>query len=299
MKTLTIISEGNEDQGDLPAQSRTHSSASLRQELSFRARMLAKSDGLLHDSTMGTVPSIIFGKDDRGRHGNFHGDSYAKVCERPEWSRRLSKTHTAYKRARARADWEWKELDCANSSDALLMNVFCHPDTFSDGRVATMLGVEADAVPVFGYKPRTPLQRGRDCTEIDLKLGSLLIEAKLTETGFQQARPSLIDRYRDIDEVFDRRDLPASGNAYAGYQLIRGTLAAYATGESFCVLCDGRRADLIEAWYKVLRAVISCDLRSRLKLLTWQELASVLPLTLTAFLEDKYGIRGCPNNRHV
>jgi hypothetical protein len=34
------------------------------------------------------------------------------------------------------------------------------------------------------------------------------------------------------------------------------------------------------------------ELRCRLKLLTWQELASNLPGDLQLFLADKYGIRG-------
>ena len=80
----------------------------------------------------------------------------------------------------------------------------------------------------------------------------------------------------------------------SGYQLIRGTLAAYATGLSFSVFCDARRPDLIQAWYGILRAVRAADLRCRLKLLTWQELASVLPLNLQEFLAVKYGIFPSP-----
>ena len=81
-----------------------------------------------------------------------------------------------------------------------------------------------------------------------------------------------------------------SGDVVPGYQLIRGVLAAYATGGSFCVLCDARRPDLIENWYAVIRAVRSCVLRCRLQLLTWQELAAVLPRSLQKFLAAKYGI---------
>ena len=81
-----------------------------------------------------------------------------------------------------------------------------------------------------------------------------------------------------------------SGNIVRGYQLIRGVLAAYATGGSFCVLCDARRPDLIESWYSVMRAVRSCVLRCRLQLLTRQELAAVLPKSLQKFLAAKYGI---------
>ena len=54
---------------------------------------------------------------------------------------------------------------------------------------------------------------------------------------------------------------------------------------------DARRPDLSEAWYCVLRAVRSCDLRSRLAILTWQELISALPEALQIFLHEEYGIQ--------
>ena len=72
--------------------------------------------------------------------------------------------------------------------------------------------------------------------------------------------------------------------------MIRGVLAAHATGGSFCVLCDARRPDLIENWYLVMRAVRSCVLRCRLQSLTWQELTAALPKSLRKFLAAKYGI---------
>ena len=154
-----------------------------------------------------------------------------------------------------------------------------------------MLGVPSGLVPQFGFKPEIPLRSGKtDRTEIDMKLGDLMVEAKLTETDFQTAPARMIERYRDLDEVFDREDLMMSGDAIRGYQLIRGVLAAYATGGSFCILCDARRPDLIENWYAVMRAVRSCVLRCRLQLLTWQELTAVLPKSLQKFLAAKYGI---------
>ena len=59
------------------------------------------------------------------------------------------------------------------------------------------------AQPAFGSRPGIPLRNGRtDRTEIDMKLGDLLIEAKLTEVDFQKAPARMIERYRDIDEVF-------------------------------------------------------------------------------------------------
>jgi len=67
-------------------------------------------------------------------------------------------------------------------------------------------------------------------------------------------------------------------------------LAAYAQACSFCVLADQRRPDLREMWYSVLQAVQPVTLRLRCKMLTWQELAAVLPRDLQLFLNGKYGI---------
>ena len=89
--------------------------------------------------------------------------------------------------------------------------------------------------------------------------------------------------------MFDPEELMTS-DVVPNYQLIRGVLAASATGGTFCVLCDARRPDLIEDWYAVMRAVRSCVLRCRLQLLTWQELTIVLSKPLQKFLAAKYGI---------
>ena len=306
------------------------SASLLRRDLNARAQHLATTGHLLHEQTTGREPSIIFGRDDQARHGNFHPASYAAISSNPEWQRRLTKVHTAHRRSRARADWPWMELDCANSSDALLMNIFCHPQVFNGATlapaVATLLGVEPTTHPIFGIRPGVPLRNGlKDRTEIDLQLNNLFVEAKLTETSFQTAKPSLIERYRDLETVFDPDRLPRkllylsashppvedfsqiedvappepsnstpkpSRTLIDGYQLIRNVLAAYASEASFCVLSDARRHDLIETWYTVLSAVHRPTFAARLKLLTWQELATHLPPDLQHFLDTKYGIIG-------
>ena len=277
-------------------------SAMLRAELSARGRELARSHKLLHELSPGANPVVIFGRDEQGRHGNFHPDSYAYICADPAWARRLAKVHTASRRVRARADWHWMELDSANSSDALLMNIFCHPGVYGEGRlsspVANLLNVDSASQPCFGIHPGVPLRSGKsgrtdlvDRTEIDLQLGNLYIEAKLTETSFQNARPRLIERYRDLETVFDVTRLPWTADGIVqGYQLIRNVLAAFAGDASFCVLSDARRRDLIEVWYSILSAVHYPSFAWRLKLLTWQELAAVLPRDLQQFLDAKYGI---------
>lgn len=191
-----------------------------------------------------------------------------------------------YKRVRVRANWSWKELDCSCSSDALLMNIFCYPALTDLPSVCALLGSDVAELPEFGFKPRTPLLKLRlDNTEIDMRLGGLLVEAKLTESGFQLADPRLVLRYRDLATVFDIEELPLWDGKHIGYQLIRGALAAYACKASFCVFCDS-----IEGWYRVIRAVRLSDLRCRLKLLTWQELAAAVPIELQDFLASKYGI---------
>jgi hypothetical protein len=58
------------------------------------------------------------------------------------------------------------------------------------------------------------------------------------------------------------------------------------------VLHDERRPDLREAWFEVMAAVKSAEMRVRCKVMTWQELAALLPEELQEFLDLKYGIVG-------
>jgi hypothetical protein len=315
----------------------------LRQELGLLNRRHAQ--GRAHVESYGSAPVIVYAPEE-GRHGNFLDAAYMEITARPEWMRRFDKIH-AQGRSLPKAERRWRELDSSMSSDALLMNVFCTPGVVESEAVRRMLGVERDALPVFGWKARVPLHRGlSDRTEVDMRLGSLLVEAKLTETDFQTRSAAVVEAYRDFDEVFERElaprvalrtlrrrevvefpeefsqepeDVGASvdemelraeaANAYhaeivakglaqqptepgfAGYQLIRNVLAAYAHGCSFCLMHDARRPDLREAWFQVMAAVKSAEMRVRLKVVTWQELAAVLPEGLQAFLDWKYGIR--------
>ena len=224
------------------------------------------------------------------------------------------------------------------------MNVFCTPGVLESPLVQSVLGVGDGASAIFGWKARVPLKNRRtDTTEVDLRWGSLLIEAKLTEPDFQTKSAAIMDRYRDFEGVFlpellervalreqRRREAaefaeeytqeweetkrcsdPDAGAVardyqaglveqawiatpavpgYASYQLIRNVLAAYAHGCSFCVVHDERRPDLREAWFNVMAAVKRAEMRVRLKVITWQELAALLPEELQKFLDLKYGI---------
>jgi hypothetical protein len=308
----------------------------LRRELAVRNRRWAH--GRAHVESYGNPPVIVFCPEE-ARHGNFFDASYAAILARPEWMRRFDKIHAQGRTfPKAESGRRWRELDSSMSSDALLMNVFCTSGVAEAPAVRRALGVDGENAPVFGWKARVPLKSGRfDRTEVDMRWGELLVEAKLTEGGFQVCKAAVVEGYRDFDAVFERELLPRvvlrtsrrrsavefaeeftqefeeavdedaarefqegivarakeaepAEHGYAGYQLIRNVLAAYAEGCSFCVVHDARRPDLREAWFQVMAAVKSAEMRVRLKVITWQELAALLPEELQRFLDLKYGI---------
>jgi hypothetical protein len=180
------------------------------------------------------------------------------------------------------------------------MNIFCYPGVTRRPEVCRILGLEPGNVPEFGFMPRVPLvSQAKERTEIDMKLGHLLFEAKLTEADFQVERAELVERYRDFREIFGCRQLPRSGKKYLSYQLIRNVLAAHALKLDFCTLIDSRRPDLIEQWYSIVSCLTSVAIRGRCKLLTWQELTACLPAALQGFLKVKYGIAAAKGQNQV
>jgi hypothetical protein len=259
-------------------------------------RSLSVAPATPHETTRSSIihtPNAV-------SHGNFIDASYRRILANPDWKQRLTKAHSAKRQARAcgaeETVREWHELDAATSSDALLMNIFCYPRVLADSRLPALLGVARGLEPVFGFRPELPLVTGRrgkplkDRSEIDMQFGPLLVEAKLTETDFQYAPLRLLERYPAFDEVFDRDCLEISARGVRSYQLLRGVLIARSLGDYFCVIVDRRRPELTEAWFTVIRAVRDFELRTRLRLLTWQEIAATLPLQLRVFLATKYGI---------
>jgi hypothetical protein len=266
--------------------------ALLRQELSARNASYAALHQLSHVTSYGEVPVVVYQPSSCGtHHGNFISASYRGLLRRPQWKRRFEKVHSQAGRAFPKIDGISKELDSSMSSDALLMNIFCYPGVTKRRELSLMLGTEIGVLPEFGFKPRIPLTSGFvERTEIDMKLGPGLFEAKLTESDFQIQKAPIVEGYRDLKEVFDCRKLPRRGQDYVSYQLLRNVLAAYALNLSFCVLLDARRPDLREQWYTVMSCVRSMELRTRCKILTWQELSTALPSRLQRFLELKYGI---------
>jgi hypothetical protein len=292
----------------------------LREELAARNREYIRTTGLPHITTRGRDAIALYMPSEDGElHGNFIPESYKAITNREPWRRRLKKAHTQKNklpRLDDASDRPWCELDSCTSSDALLMNIFCFPELFGRPEVTALIGLEMDEgggnlLPDFGFKARVPRISGKgDATEIDMRLGDLFVEAKLTEANFQQRDVAAVKSYRDLDEVFDVELLPRAkpkmrlvhdhdygevlrplpGERYESYQMIRNVLAAYAHGCRLCVLIHEARIDLREQYHSVLRAVRCADLRTRCTVLTWQELAAALPTRLRRFLSAKYGI---------
>src|SRR5262249_12978161 len=197
--------------------------------------------------TYGEMPAVTFEPYLEGQaHGNFMPVSYLAITGNTTWRRRLNKVHTHFAKSRSPLrNSRACELDSCTSSDALLMNIFCHPRAKKTRPFRTLLGLDENATPEFGVRARVPMVDGKfDRTEVDLRFGDLLIEAKLTEADFQSKQKKYLEPYRDLKDVFDLKLLPHKDEIYFGYQLIRNVLAAYAQDCSFCVLADERRPDL-------------------------------------------------------
>jgi hypothetical protein len=272
--------------------------AMLRRELCARNAAHAALEQVPSVTSYGETPVVVYRASSCGKkHGNFLSASYRAITRRPEWKKRFAKVHSTARRALPKDDRIWKELDSSMSSDALLMNIFCYPGITKRREISSILGTGIGDLPEFGFKPRIPLTSGFvERTEIDMKLGSVLFEAKLTEADFQRQNAAIVEGYRDLEEVFEVNDLPRRGQMYVSYQLLRNVLAAQALDLSFCLLLDARRPDLIEDWYEILRCIRTAELRSRCKVVTWQGLVSYLPCRLRKFLDPKYGIVSLPGD---
>jgi len=182
-------------------------------------------------------------------------------------------------------------MDSSNRSDALLMNCFCYPGASTRILKGLDLPAEPSAQPEFGVKAKLPLADGsEDATEIDMRVGGMLFEAKLTEKDFTSRPPAHVKRYRDLASEFDLSALPSNAGDVGGYQLIRNVLAAAHHKAVLVVLLDQRRPDLLQEWWRIHLAIKDLGLRLRCGFRTWQEVASVSPSPLREFLARKYAL---------
>jgi hypothetical protein len=241
---------------------------------------------------LGDAPAVLFASHASGlAHGNFEAGSFTSVLANPSWRQRLDKPHQRPEALPTERRTSARELDSCNSSDALAMNVFCHPRVCESQAVADLLGFSRGDVPDFGVSAMVPLTSGNpDRTEIDVKIGRLLAECKLTEGDFTSCTDARLASYRDYRDVFETERLPrCSDGRVRGYQIIRNVLAAHASGSHFRLICDARRPDLLREYWSVALAVRLPELRLRCGFVLWQELAALAPEPLRQFLHEKYG----------
>ena len=214
----------------------------LRHELSLRNRAFALQRRLSHVESFGGMAVTVYQPHPtRRRHGNFFDESYAAMLAIPEWRKRLEKVHTTAKSSLPRSGRGWKELDSSMSSDALLMNIFCCPYVSDDPRVLGLFGIEAAELPQFGWRARVPLKKGTaDRTEVDMKLGNMLFEAKLTESDFQSGEAGGAARLSRLRRGVRRRRA-ARGRREAGFVSTDPQRAGRAC-QRLRILCFARRA---------------------------------------------------------
>ena len=264
-------------------------STALRDELSTRAKAWAQRQGAPHYLSLGREPTVLFEPYAGGTsHGNFHPESWKVICAKADWARRLEKPHQRKRALPIDKQDTAKELDSCNSSDALLMNCFCFP-----GVGTPLLGgsTHRSSSPVFGIPARLWLADGRpDATELDMRLGGYIVEAKLTEADFTARPEEHVLRYKGLASCFDVSALPRRSGSILGYQLIRNVLAAAQLETQLVVLIDARRPDLLEAWWRIHATISDSTLRGRCGFRTWQEVAANSPSSLREFLHQKYGL---------
>src|SRR5438309_1057787 len=116
--------------------------AELRRVLSERSLRFAIKYTLLHSQSYGSSPAIVFSPDSNGaKHGNFVAASFRAIAANPAWLGRYGKRHTQFRSLPPCDHGCWKELDSCNSSDALLMNIFCYPGTLRSPTVRRLLAL--------------------------------------------------------------------------------------------------------------------------------------------------------------
>ncbi len=257
----------------------------LRKQLSELAGSYAKKHYLPLDKSPGGV--IIFKKNQsKNIHGNFLNSSHNNILGKENWRVRLDKPHPSFPDKKRQLN----ELDSCNSSDALLMNIFCHPKIDEWKSLKKLLGLSEIKEPQFGFMAKIRKNNGQhDATEIDMKLDGILVEAKLTEKDFTKKEKGIVESYDNFKKVFNEKLLPQSSEDYLNYQLVRNILAACQHNLSFLLLCDARRPDLARELYMTVRCVRDDRLRVRCNIVFWQEIAQSVGKELRNFLAEKYG----------
>lgn len=247
----------------------------LKRILRNRAAAYAESMGVGFDDTHDSA--LLFSRVE----DNLCPASFESIKQHQAWLKRTLKSHPNVPYA--------YEMQSSNSSDALLMSVFCHPHAISWKGLHDLLGVSRLS-PFFGF-PAEVKKNGRgDRTEIDMVMEDVFFEAKLTEKDFTEKEASVVRGYDQFEALFQTASLSRLGDRYDNYQIIRNLLAAAQHGKRHILICDERRPDLVQRYMDTVNCLRSPGDQERCGVVYWQQIRRNCGEDLREFLMRKYDI---------
>jgi len=251
-------------------------SDALKQEIRKHALAFARRRNLRVDDKLASA-LIFYRLDD-----SLHPESLENIRRTPEWNSRTQKAHPNVTGV--------LEMQSSNSSDGLLMSIFCHPSITKWSGVRKVLGNDIATI-AFGVPGVVKIGNDQtDSTEIDMELSGVFCEAKLTETDFTHKRPEVVEHYDRFQETFHSDALQRVGRDYDNYQIIRNLLAAKQHNRDHILFCDERRPDLVRRYMSTVSCLQDIKDRMRCRVIFWQEVVAACGESLRKWVEEKYGI---------
>lgn len=224
---------------------------------------------------------------------SFQKESWDAISKDKDYSTRTEKTHPNTRTKEPAV----LEMQSSNSSDALAMNIFCHPGFKKWKGVTNLFEVDNISSVEFGFEAKVLKTNNNkieeDKTEVDVFINkNIIAECKLTEEDFCIQVKGIVEQYSEFKNVFHIDKLLQTETHYSNYQLIRNILAANQHSTQFILICDMRRPDLAQSFLQTVTCIKDeyLDLRTNCKIIYWQDLAKVVGGELKSFLSDKYGI---------
>jgi len=248
----------------------------LRHEIRECALKYARTHELVIDET--PASAVIFQK----VRDNFLPASFQAIEDNCRWLPRTTKPHQNLSGV--------LEMQSSNSSDALLMSVFCPPKFGSWKGVSDLLGFVPND-PEFGFLARVAnANPAGDTTEIDMVVGDYFVEAKLTEKDFTSREIAHVGTYQEFANCFHTEALRNRDGRYENYQVIRNLLASIQHGKRHMLICDERRPDLARNYMETVACLKDINHRLSCRVVFWQEIAKASGNDLRRYLMDRYGI---------
>jgi len=183
----------------------------------------------------------------------------------------------------ARFAWEVE-----SSRLGLLMNIFCCPDVWESDGIAALIGCRCHHPAFFLTCPLVRNDGRLDPTSIDVVFEDVFCQAVSANERFVGQQISIVKKYRCFEELFDVKCLPSYNGIYENFRTIRNLLSAYQYGKRHILLCDDRRSDLVNAYFATVAAIKNDGLRSRCRIVFWQDLLRLVDADLSDFVRNRF-----------